>query len=69
MSQCYLVIQIEGEQTERVVFKLFDDVVPLTTDNFREVVSGEEVARKVERLGSDSGKSSKTVTIVASGVE
>ncbi|KAJ7690993.1 cyclophilin A [Mycena rosella] len=40
MSNCYFDIQIQGQPTERVVFKLFDDVVPLTTDNFRKLCQG-----------------------------
>ncbi|KAJ6565022.1 cyclophilin [Mycena vulgaris] len=41
MSNVFFDIQVAGEkQPERVVFKLFDDVVPLTTDNFRKLAQG-----------------------------
>jgi hypothetical protein len=38
------------------------------TDPPGEVVSGQEVMKAVEALGSDSGKPTKTVTIVQSGI-
>ncbi|KAF7350261.1 Peptidyl-prolyl cis-trans isomerase [Mycena venus] len=37
MSNCYFDITIDGKQEGRIVFKLFDDVVPKTTDNFRKL--------------------------------
>ncbi|KAJ7041505.1 cyclophilin [Mycena alexandri] len=43
MSNCYFDIQIAGQNPERVVFKLFDDVVPKTTDNFRKLCQGVDI--------------------------
>ncbi|KAF8137113.1 cyclophilin-like domain-containing protein [Boletus edulis] len=40
MSNVYFDIQIDGKDTGRVVFKLYDDVVPKTTKNFRELATG-----------------------------
>jgi cyclophilin family peptidyl-prolyl cis-trans isomerase len=34
---------------------------------FGAVISGEDVVREIERVGSDSGKTSKTVTIISCG--
>ncbi|EJD05594.1 cyclophilin [Fomitiporia mediterranea MF3/22] len=41
MSNVYFDISINDQQTGRIVFKLFDDVVPKTTKNFRELATGE----------------------------
>lgn len=34
-------IEINGKASGRIVFKLFDDVVPKTAKNFRELATGE----------------------------
>jgi peptidylprolyl isomerase len=34
-------IQVDGKSEGRVVFKLFDDVVPKTANNFRELATGQ----------------------------
>ncbi|MET8505182.1 peptidylprolyl isomerase [Streptomyces sp. NPDC004787] len=36
----YFDITIDGEKAGRIVFKLFDDVVPQTARNFRELATG-----------------------------
>ncbi|MFF9915477.1 peptidylprolyl isomerase [Streptomyces sp. NPDC013457] len=40
-NNVYFDIEINGEPSGRIVFKLFDDVVPKTTKNFRELATGE----------------------------
>ncbi|OKK16833.1 peptidylprolyl isomerase [Streptomyces sp. CB00455] len=40
MSNVYFDITINDEPAGRIVFKLFDDVVPKTTQNFRELATG-----------------------------
>ena len=40
MSNVYFDITINGEAAGRIEFKLFDDVVPKTTKNFRELATG-----------------------------
>ncbi|MEV6688546.1 peptidylprolyl isomerase [Streptomyces sp. NPDC051578] len=41
MSNVYFDININDEPAGRIVFNLFDDVVPKTTKNFRELATGE----------------------------
>jgi peptidylprolyl isomerase len=41
MSNVYFDITINGEPAGRIVFKLYDDVVPKTARNFRELATGE----------------------------
>ncbi|KIO27800.1 hypothetical protein M407DRAFT_243254 [Tulasnella calospora MUT 4182] len=41
MSNCYFDINIDNQPAGRIVFKLFDDVVPKTTRNFRELCTGQ----------------------------
>ncbi|KLO05683.1 cyclophilin [Schizopora paradoxa] len=41
MSNPYFDISINGAPSGRIVFKLYDDVVPKTTKNFRELCTGE----------------------------
>ncbi|KAF5380773.1 hypothetical protein D9757_007115 [Collybiopsis confluens] len=41
MSNCFFDITIDGEKQKRIVFKLYDDIVPKTTKNFRELCTGE----------------------------
>ncbi|MGW0365331.1 peptidylprolyl isomerase [Streptomyces sp. NPDC002990] len=41
MSNVYFDININGESAGRIVFNLFDDVVPKTAKNFRELATGE----------------------------
>ncbi|CED82924.1 peptidyl-prolyl cis-trans isomerase [Phaffia rhodozyma] len=38
---CYFSIQINGEPAGNIVFKLYDDVVPKTARNFRELCTGQ----------------------------
>ncbi|MFI6449077.1 peptidylprolyl isomerase [Kitasatospora sp. NPDC050543] len=40
-SNVFFDITIQGEDAGRIVFKLFDDVVPKTAQNFRELATGE----------------------------
>ncbi|MCT4351947.1 peptidylprolyl isomerase [Streptomyces sp. Je 1-79] len=40
-NNVYFDITINGEPAGRIVFKLFDDVVPKTARNFRELATGE----------------------------
>lgn len=41
MSNVYFDISISGEAAGRLVFQLFDDVVPKTAQNFRELATGQ----------------------------
>lgn len=41
MSNVYFDITINGEAAGRIVFNLFDEVVPKTTQNFRELATGQ----------------------------
>ncbi|GAA4110965.1 MULTISPECIES: peptidylprolyl isomerase [Streptomyces] len=41
MQNVYFDITIDGENAGRIVFRLFDDVVPETARNFRELSTGE----------------------------
>ncbi|MFE9259023.1 peptidylprolyl isomerase [Streptomyces sp. NPDC006879] len=41
MSNVFFDITIDGEPAGRIVFALFDDVVPKTARNFRELATGE----------------------------
>lgn len=41
MSNVFFDITINGEKAGRIVFKLYDDVVPKTAKNFRELATGE----------------------------
>lgn len=40
MDNVYFDITIDGEAAGRIVFRLFDDVVPKTAQNFRELATG-----------------------------
>ncbi|KAF8307693.1 cyclophilin [Clavulina sp. PMI_390] len=41
MANCYFDIKIGEEPAGRIVFKLYDDVVPITCKNFRELCTGQ----------------------------
>ncbi|KAF3921534.1 Phosphatase [Arthrobotrys entomopaga] len=41
MANCFFDITIDGEPAGRIVFQLYDDVVPRTAKNFRELCTGE----------------------------
>ncbi|MGI5444851.1 peptidylprolyl isomerase [Streptomyces sp. CA-243310] len=41
MSNVYFDININGEAAGRIVFNLFDEVVPKTAQNFRELATGQ----------------------------
>jgi len=41
MANCYFDITFNGTAAGRIVFKLYDDVVPKTAKNFRELCTGE----------------------------
>ncbi|KAJ7773902.1 cyclophilin [Mycena metata] len=56
MSNVYFDIQIAGQNPERVVFKLFDDVVPRTTDNFRKLAQGVDIDGKPSKHGYAGSK-------------
>ena len=40
MSKVFFDINIGGQGVGRIVFKLYDEVVPKTADNFRQLCSG-----------------------------
>lgn len=42
MSNCFFDIAINGKPEGRVIFKLFDDIVPKTAANFRALCTGEK---------------------------
>ena len=42
MDNVYFDITIDGAPAGRIVFRLFDDVVPQTARNFRELATGEQ---------------------------
>ncbi|KAG8994816.1 Multifunctional pyrimidine synthesis protein CAD [Tulasnella sp. JGI-2019a] len=41
MSNVYFDIQIDGKDSGRITFKLYDDIVPKTARNFRELCTGQ----------------------------
>ncbi|KZT63831.1 hypothetical protein DAEQUDRAFT_733372 [Daedalea quercina L-15889] len=41
MSNVYFDINVDGKPLGRIVFKLYDDVVPKTAKNFRELATGQ----------------------------
>nr|AGC26955.1 cyclophilin [Polyporus umbellatus] len=41
MSNVYFDITVDGSEQGRIVFRLFDDVVPKTAKNFRELATGQ----------------------------
>ncbi|KAK6520098.1 Multifunctional pyrimidine synthesis protein CAD [Arthrobotrys conoides] len=41
MSNVYFDVQADGQPLGRITFKLYDDVVPRTAKNFRELATGE----------------------------
>ncbi|EKM76948.1 hypothetical protein AGABI1DRAFT_86970 [Agaricus bisporus var. burnettii JB137-S8] len=41
MSNVFFDITVDGQAAGRIVFKLYDDVVPKTTKNFRELATGQ----------------------------
>jgi len=41
MANCYFDVTANDEPMGRIVFKLYDDVVPQTTRNFRELCTGQ----------------------------
>ncbi|CAO3617142.1 unnamed protein product [Cunninghamella blakesleeana] len=41
MANCYFDISINDQPSGRITFKLFDDVVPKTARNFRELCTGQ----------------------------
>ena len=40
-SKCFFDLQVDGKELGRVVFTLFDDVVPKTAENFRQLCTGQ----------------------------
>ncbi|CAN3364937.1 peptidyl-prolyl cis-trans isomerase [Diutina catenulata] len=42
MSQVYFDVSANGNKLGRITFKLYDDVVPKTTENFRALCTGEK---------------------------
>ncbi|CAE6421892.1 unnamed protein product [Rhizoctonia solani] len=45
-GNCFFNISIGGGEAKRIEFKLYDDVVPRTADNFRRLCKGEPTAGK-----------------------
>ncbi|KAF3916058.1 Phosphatase [Orbilia brochopaga] len=41
MSNCFFDISIDNQPAGRIIFKLYDDAVPKTTKNFRELCTGD----------------------------
>jgi len=41
MSKCYFDVSIAGRDSGRIVFKLYDETVPETARNFRELCTGQ----------------------------
>lgn len=46
MANCYFDVSIGGEPSGRIIFKLYDDVVPKTATNFRTLCQGVELSGK-----------------------
>ena len=42
MSKCFFEVSIDGGAPERIEFKLYNDVVPKTAENFRALCTGEK---------------------------
>jgi peptidylprolyl isomerase len=42
MSDVFFDINIAGKKAGRIVFELYDDIVPKTTKNFRTLCTGEK---------------------------
>ncbi|KAF8459348.1 cyclophilin A [Terfezia claveryi] len=42
MRQCYFDVSWKGNDKRRIIFNLFDDVVPNTAENFRALCTGEK---------------------------
>lgn len=40
MSNCFFDITADGQPLGKIVFKLYDETVPKTTKNFRELCTG-----------------------------
>ena len=40
-SQCFFDLQVDGKDLGRVTFTLFDEVVPKTAENFRQLCTGQ----------------------------
>merc|ERR1712179_867672 len=57
-------ITADGAPLGRVEFELYSDIVPKTAENFRALCTG---VKRVEAMGSSSGKVSKLVEIADSG--
>ncbi|KAJ7151955.1 cyclophilin [Mycena filopes] len=56
MSNVYFDITIAGKAPQRVEFKLFDDVVPKTTDNFRKLCQHVDVNGQPSKHGYKGSK-------------
>ena len=41
MANCFFDVSIAGKAIGRIVFKLYDDVVPKTAANFRALCTGQ----------------------------
>eukprot|EP00201_Polytomella_parva_P013176 CAMPEP_0175050194 /NCGR_PEP_ID=MMETSP0052_2-20121109/7133_1 /TAXON_ID=51329 ORGANISM="Polytomella parva, Strain SAG 63-3" /NCGR_SAMPLE_ID=MMETSP0052_2 /ASSEMBLY_ACC=CAM_ASM_000194 /LENGTH=169 /DNA_ID=CAMNT_0016314389 /DNA_START=67 /DNA_END=576 /DNA_ORIENTATION=- len=41
MSRVFFDVSVGGSAPQRITFKLFDDIVPKTTDNFKKLCTGE----------------------------
>lgn len=41
-TRCYFDIEVDGAAEGRVVFELYDDIVPKTAANFRALCTGEK---------------------------